>query len=428
MMQLIIEPEQQSWKDILQRPAPADQGITATVSAILRDIQLNGDEALRRYTERFDGVSPDSFLVPKEVIAAASSQVSATLKESIGLAFENITAFHKAQLRGEERISTRPGVTCWRRSIPISSAGLYIPGGTAPLFSTLLMLGIPAKLAGCSQVSIYSPAGKSGYPNPLVLYVADLLGIDRVFAVGGAQAIAAMAYGTGSIPAVDKIFGPGNAYVTEAKRLVNQQGIAIDMLAGPSEVAVYADAAADPGFVAADLLSQAEHGADSQVLLVTPEESIAREVLQALEKQLPLLSRSVVASEALRNSKAVVINDTGTAFTLLNSYAPEHLIIAADNADELAAKVINAGSVFLGHYSPESAGDYASGTNHTLPTGGTARTVSGISVDSFMKTISFQQISKEGLAAIGDTVQQMAMAEGLEAHAKAVSIRLNSFN
>lgn len=428
MMQLIIEPAQQSWEDILQRPAPADQGITATVSAILRDIQLNGDEALRRYTERFDGVSPDSFLVPKEVIAAASSQVSTTLKAAIGLAFENITAFHKAQLRGEERISTRPGVTCWRKSIPISSAGLYIPGGTAPLFSTLLMLGIPAKLAGCSQVGICSPAGKSGYPNPLVLYAADLLGIDRVFAVGGAQAIAAMAYGTGSIPAVDKIFGPGNAYVTEAKRLVNQQGIAIDMLAGPSEVAVYADAAADPGFVAADLLSQAEHGADSQVLLVTPEEGIAREVLQALEKQLPLLSRSVVASEALRNSKAVVINDAGTAFTLLNAYAPEHLIIAADNADELAVKVINAGSVFLGHYSPESAGDYASGTNHTLPTGGTARTVSGISVDSFMKTISFQQISKEGLATIGYAVQQMAMAEGLEAHAKAVSIRLNAFN
>lgn len=428
MIQLIIEPAVQQWQDILQRPAMDVREMEKTVSEILQDVKQNGDEALQRYTLQLDKVFLASCKVPEDVIKNASSKVSDALRSAITMARNNIETFHRAQQLEEKRISTRPGVDCWRKAVPISRVGLYIPGGTAPLFSTLLMLGIPAKLAGCREIIVCSPAGKSGYPDPLVLYVADLLGIDKVFAIGGAQAIAAMAYGTETVPQVYKIFGPGNQYVTAAKHKVSMQGTAIDMPAGPSELAVYADETADPSFVAADLLSQAEHGADSQVILVTPSEELARSVLRSLDEQLPLLARKDVAEKAIQNSRIIVIKDTASAFKLLNVYAPEHLIIAAAGADTLCEKVENAGSVFLGHYSPESAGDYASGTNHTLPTGGHAKTMAGVSLDSFVKKISFQQISREGLEGIGEAIQQMAMAEGLDGHAKAVSIRLNHFN
>ncbi|HOZ80162.1 MAG TPA: histidinol dehydrogenase, partial [Ferruginibacter sp.] len=339
---------------------------------------------------------------------------------------DNITKFHEAQREEIKKIDTTPGVVCWRKSIAIQKVGLYIPGGTAPLFSTLLMLGIPAVLAGCKEIVVCTPCGKDGKVNPVVLYVADLIGLKNIYKIGGVQAIAAMAYGTETVPQVYKIFGPGNQYVTCAKQLINKEGIAIDMPAGPSEVAVYADETCTPAFVAADLLSQAEHGADSQVMLVAASQSIIDETKIEMEKQLQLLPRKDIAVQALENSNFIVMENVDAAFDLLNEYAAEHLIIASDNAPELSVKVMNAGSVFLGHYSPESVGDYASGTNHTLPTNGYAKAYSGVSLDSFVKKVTFQQLTKEGLKNIGTAVEQMAAAEGLDAHKNAVTIRTTS--
>jgi len=426
IMKIYIDPEKNTWQQILQRPAIDYKQLESTVSVILADVKLHGDVAVQKYTQQFDGVASDELQVTEKEITAAALLVDADLKTAIELAKNNITAFHASQKEEVKQIETANGVLCWRRSVAIESVGLYIPGGSAPLFSTLLMLGIPALLAGCRDIVVCTPPDKNGDVNPVILYVAQLIGIKKIYKAGGVQAIAAMAYGTEAITKVNKIFGPGNQYVTCAKQLVNAGGIAIDMPAGPSELAVFADESCYPSFVAADLLSQAEHGADSQVILVASSALIAEQVKDEIEKQLSLLPRKEIAAAALQNSRAIVMNEAKTAFDLLNEYAPEHLIIASDNAAALAENVVNAGSVFLGHYSPESAGDYASGTNHTLPTNGYAKAYSGVSLDSFVKKITFQQISKTGIQTIGNAVEAMAAAEGLEAHKNAVTIRLNA--
>ncbi len=425
MNEVFINPEKSKWQDILQRPAFDHKLLEEKVSAILQDVKMNGEAAIKKYTKQFDTVDLDQLLVSANEIAEAIATVDKDLKEAIELAKNNITAFHKTQKEAAIIVETAKGVLCWRRSVAIEKVGLYIPGGTAPLFSTLLMLGIPAVLAGCKEIIVCTPPDKNGNINPVILYVAQLVGIKNVFKIGGVQAIAAMAYGTETISKVNKIFGPGNQYVTCAKQLINAAGTAIDMPAGPSELAVYADETCNPAFVASDLLSQAEHGADSQVLLVASSISIVDKIQIDMKKQLEDLPGKKIVLQALQNSYAIVMNDTVNAFELLNEYAPEHLIIASDNAEELAEKVVNAGSVFLGHYSPESAGDYASGTNHTLPTNGYAKAYSGVSIDSFVKKITFQQLSKTGLQNIGKAVETMAAAEGLDAHKNAVTIRLN---
>ena len=408
----------------LTRPAIDRTLLDATVGAIVSDVKLNGDEAVKKYTRQFDQSEISNLKVTAQEIQESIALVDDALKTAIETAHKNITIFHEAQREGITQIETTTGVVCWRKSIAIQKVGLYIPGGTAPLFSTLLMLGIPAMLAGCSEIIVCTPADKTGKVNPVVLYVAQLIGIKNIFKIGGAQAIAAMAYGTESVPQVYKIFGPGNQYVTCAKQLVNKEGTAIDMPAGPSEVAVYADDSANPVFVAADLLSQAEHGADSQVVLVANSQQLVDAVKNEISKQINFLPRKVLAEKALQNSRFIVLAEVNAAFDLLNDYAAEHLIIASDNALLLAEKVINAGSVFLGHYSPESVGDYASGTNHTLPTNGYAKAYSGVSLDSFVKKVTFQQLSKKGLENIGSAVQLMAAAEGLEAHRNAITVRL----
>lgn len=425
MDNLFINPAAATWQNILQRPAFDTKQLEGTVSAILDDVKQNGDAAVKKYALQFDKADLSVLKVTAAEFEAAAEMVDATLKTSIAIAKENITRFHTAQKEPVNIIETAPGVSCWRKAAAIDKVGLYIPGGSAPLFSTLLMLGIPAVLAGCREVVLCTPSDDGGKVNPVVLYTAALLGLKNVFKIGGVQAIAAMAYGTESVPKVYKIFGPGNQYVTCAKQLISKEGVAIDMPAGPSEVAVYADATADAAFVAADLLSQAEHGADSQVILVASSLSIVNAVNAALEKQLVVLPRKDIAAKALQHSRYIVMEDTEAAFELLNEYAAEHLIIASDHATALAEKVINAGSVFLGHYSPESAGDYASGTNHTLPTNGYAKAYSGVSLDSFVKKITFQQLSKEGLQSIGKAVETMAAAEGLEAHRNAVAVRID---
>jgi histidinol dehydrogenase len=421
-MRTIINPATSEWPDILKRPVADDPKLQATVLAILNDVRLNGDAAIRKYTKQFDGAVSESMLVTASEINDAAGLVSNDLKLAIELAKANITAFHFAQQEKVLKIETCPGVVCWRRSVPIDKVGLYIPGGTAPLFSTLLMLGIPAVLAGCKEIIVCTPPGKDGKINPVILYVAGLIGIHKIFKVGGVQAIAAMAYGSATIPKLNKIFGPGNQYVTAAKQLVSAAGVAIDMPAGPSELAVYADGSSNASFVAADLLSQAEHGPDSQVVLVATSLSIVEAVQDEIERQITALPRKDIASRALDNSVAIVMEDSSLAFKLLNEYAPEHLIIASDDAAILCERVINAGSVFLGHYAPESAGDYASGTNHTLPT----NAFSGVSLDSFVKKISFQEIDEAGIRSIGIAVETMAAAEGLEAHRNAITIRLNA--
>ena len=427
-MHIFINPERITWAQILQRPAFDIKQLESKVSAILEDVKLNGDDAIKKYTASFDVVEINEFAVTEQELAEAVAQVDDHLKASIDVAMNNIRIFHNSQKEEIKKIETTAGVLCWRKSVAIEKVGLYIPGGTAPLFSTLLMLGIPAVLAGCKEIIVCTPPDKNGEINPVILYVAQLIGLQKIYKVGGVQAIAAMAHGTTTVPKVNKIFGPGNQYVTCAKQLVNAAGIAIDMPAGPSELAVYADATCNPAFVAADLLSQAEHGADSQVLLVAASISIVANVKAEIEKQVELLPRKAIAKQSLQNSLAIVMENTATAFEILNEYAPEHLIIATNNAETLAENVINAGSVFLGHYSPESAGDYASGTNHTLPTNGYAKAYSGVSLDSFVKKITFQQISKEGINNIGDAVETMAAAEGLDAHKNAVSIRLKEIN
>lgn len=425
-MEIFINPERSQWPQILSRPAFDTASLTGIVSAILKDVQLNGDPAVMQYGAKFDGIAPTDLLVSEMEIRNADQLVSAELKKAIDIARKNITVFHKSQTRPEERVETMNGVACWRKSVAIDKVGLYIPGGTAPLFSTLLMLGIPATIAGCREVVVCTPPDKDGNVNPVIRYVAGLLGFKSLYKIGGVQAIAAMAYGTESVPKVYKIFGPGNQYVTCAKQLVNAGGIAIDMPAGPSEVAVFADESCNPAFVASDLLSQAEHGADSQVLLVATSQLVIDSVKSELTSQLNNLPRKDLAAAALSNSRFILFDNKDDAFDMLNDYAPEHLIIASDEAPMLAEKVVNAGSVFLGHYSPESVGDYASGTNHTLPTNGYATAYSGVSVDSFVKKITFQELSKSGLQSLGPAVEILAAAEGLEAHRNAVTIRLST--
>ncbi len=424
MKNLFNNPPSSEWNSILKRPAFDSSQLEESVSKILLDIKLNGEEAVKKYVLKFDGVDLKELRVSDSEIEAAILLVSTDLKAAIDVAKSNIEKFHFSQIQKVEKIETTPGVICWRKSVAIQKVGLYIPGGSAPLFSTLLMLGIPAVMAGCSDITVCTPCDKNGKVNPIILYVAQLIGLKNIYKIGGIQAIAAMAYGTISIPQVYKIFGPGNQYVTCAKKLVNKEGLAIDMPAGPSEVAVYADQTSNPAFVAADLLSQAEHGIDSQVVLVASSEMVVEEIQKELDLQLLLLSRKEIVKIALNNSRFIIMDDATAAFNLLNEYAAEHLIIASDNAVELCEKVINAGSVFLGHYSPESVGDYASGTNHTLPTNGYAKAYSGVSLDSFVKKITFQNLDKEGLKNIGPSVETMAAAEGLDAHKNAVTIRM----
>jgi histidinol dehydrogenase len=423
-MQVFIEPNKQDWEALLKRPNFDAAELLPKVQSILDAVALDGDAALLRLSETFDQVHLKSIVIDATMIQAAEALVAPALKTAIQSAKVNIEIFHQAQLKKEEKIETMPGVWCWRKSVGIEKIGIYIPGGTAPLFSTVLMLGIPAKLAGCNEVVLCTPPRKDGTVDPAILYAAHLVGIQQIYTIGGAQAIAAMAYGTATVPKVFKIFGPGNQYVTAAKQLIQQQGVAIDMPAGPSEVCVYADETAVPAFVAADLLSQAEHGADSQVLLIASNNNIVEQVQLDLVNQLANLPRADFATKALGHSKAIVIASREDAIQLINAYAPEHLILSVDNALVVAEKIINAGSVFIGNYSPESVGDYASGTNHTLPTNGHAKAYSGVSVDSFVKKITFQQLTETGLKNIAQTVIQMASGEQLEAHAQAVAIRV----
>ena len=428
-MKTIINPDRKDWGRILQRPVIDQTVLFDKVRAILQDVKQNGDSAVNKYTLEFDHAVVDKVEVTGAELSNAQQSLSPALKKAIEIAAKNIKHFHKRQLTQPEIIETMPGVKCWRRSVAIEKVGLYIPGGTAPLFSTVLMLGIPAMLAGCKEIIVTSPPTPSREKDgakihPAILFAAQLVGITKIFKVGGVQAIAAMAYGTKTIPAVHKIFGPGNQYVNCAKQWVQFDGLAIDMPAGPSEVCVLADESCDPSFVAADLLSQAEHGSDSQVLLICNSETIVEKVLLEIGKQLDLLQRNQVIEKVLKSSNAVVLTDTDKAIDMVNEYAPEHLIIARKDAEQIAEKVVNAGSVFIGNYSPESAGDYASGTNHVLPTNGYAKSFSGVSIDSFVKKITYQQISEQGLFRIADTVQEMAAAEGLDAHKNSISIRL----
>jgi histidinol dehydrogenase len=423
-MQVFEEPLKQDWEALLKRPNFDATELLPKVQSILDAVALEGDAALYRLSETFDQVQLKTIVIDPAIIQAAEAQIAPALKTAIQSAKVNIEIFHQAQLKKEEKIETMPGVWCWRKAVGIEKVGIYIPGGTAPLFSTVLMLGVPAKLAGCKEVVLCTPPRKDGTVDPAILYAAGLVGIQQIYTIGGAQAIAAMAFGTATVPKVFKIFGPGNQYVTAAKQLIQQQGVAIDMPAGPSEVCVYADETAVPAFVAADLLSQAEHGADSQVLLITSSNDIVEQVQLELEKQLAVLPRANFATKALGHSKAMVVALREDAIQLINAYAPEHLILSVDNALVVAEKIINAGSVFIGNYSPESVGDYASGTNHTLPTNGYANAYSGVSVDSFVKKITFQQLTEMGLKNIAQTVIQMATGEQLEAHAQAVAIRV----
>ena len=425
MMKVFNEPSINEWASILARPTIDAAQLHDKVNAIIKEVVVGGDDAIKKLTLQFDGISINELKVPVEKIAAAENLISAALKTAIQLAKVNIEIFHNSQIQKVERIETMPGVWCWRKSVGIEKVGIYIPGGSAPLFSTVLMLGVPAKMAGCKEIILCTPPNEQGDIHPAILYAASLVGVTAIYSVGGAQAIAAMAYGTTTIPKVHKIFGPGNQYVTAAKQLVQQNGIAIDMPAGPSEVCVWADENAIPSFVAADLLSQAEHGPDSQVILVANHKAIVDAIQLEIDLQLIALPRKDIAVKALSNSKAIILSNQDQSIDLINAYAPEHLILAVDNALQIADKIINAGSVFIGNYSPESVGDYASGTNHTLPTNGHANAYSGVSLDSFVKKITFQQLTERGLMNIAPTVIEMAEAEGLQAHSNAVSVRLN---
>jgi histidinol dehydrogenase len=425
-MKIIINPKKYSWSELLARPSLDNRFLERTVASIISDVREHGDAALRHCAKQFDKLEIEEFQVSVAEFGEAEDAVPADLKEAIEIAKRNIEIFHKTQIEEERRVETMPGVECWRRAVPVDRVGLYIPAGTAPLFSTVLMLAIPAKLAGCREIVLCSAPGPDLKINPATLYAARVCGVEKIYKTSGAQAIAAMAFGTQTVPKVDKIFGPGNQYVTEAKMQVMKLGTAIDMPAGPSEVAIYADETSIPAFVAADLLSQAEHGPDSQVLLVTKSEEVADAVVRAVESQSSDLPRKDIATIALENSKVVVFNDLESALEFLNEYAAEHLILATNDADSLAERITNAGSVFLGNLSCESAGDYASGTNHTLPTNGWARSFSGVSLDSFVKKITYQRISEQGLRSIGPAIETMATAEELEAHRRAVSIRLEA--
>ena len=416
-----------TWKQILQRPVFDSSSLQAQVKLIMNEVKQNGDAAIQQFSQQFDGVLLNNFILSQTEIWESSAMLSIELKGAIEQAAVNIRLFHEKQVAEIEVIENMAGVKCWRKSIGIEKVGLYIPGGTAPLFSTILMLGIPAKIAGCKEIIMCTPPGKDGKVPPAILFAAQLVGITKIYKIGGVQAIAAMAYGTETVTQVYKIFGPGNQYVTCAKQLIQQEGIAIDMPAGPSEVCILADETAEVSFVAADLLSQAEHGVDSQVVLVTTSEKLLSEVQPELQNQLAGLPRKAIAEKALENSTLILVKTMEEGIDLVNEYAAEHLIIACKDDEAIAEKIVNAGSVFLGNYSPESVGDYASGTNHTLPTNGFAKAYSGVSVDSFVKKVTYQKLSREGLESIGEIVELMANAEGLSAHANAVSIRTKNF-
>ncbi len=422
-MKRIEYPSRTQWQELLKRPVIDTVALQQQVKAVMDVVKQDGDKAVIQFTRQFDGVRLENLEMTEQEIAITIELVPDNLKRAIKQAAHNIRIFHEQQKTAVEVVETMKGVRCWRKSVGIEKVGLYIPGGTAPLFSTILMLGIPAQIAGCKEIILCSPPDKNGKLNPAIVYSANLIGITKIFTIGGVQAIAAMAYGTQTVPQVYKIFGPGNQYVTCAKQMAQQDGMAIDMPAGPSEVCVLADGSADPAFVAADLLSQAEHGTDSQVLLVSTDAILVDKVIQELDTQLKQLPRKEIARKALENSKAIIVTDINEAIDLVNAYAAEHLIISCEQDEQIAEKIINAGSVFLGNYSPESVGDYASGTNHTLPTNGFAKAYSGVSVDSFVKKITYQKLTKEGLAAIAPTVTTMAAAEGLDAHKNAVLIR-----
>jgi histidinol dehydrogenase len=427
-MNVIRYPEKSSWTALLKRPVLKGKDVDTIVSPIIQDVQKRGDNALFDYTEKFDHVRLSSLQVTMEEFLEATTRVDNDLKKAIALASHHIEIFHRSQLVPGDKIVTAAGVTCWQKPLPIQKVGFYIPGGTAPLFSTVLMLAIPARIAGCSDIVLCTPPGKDGRIHPAVLYAARITGVTAVYKVGGAQAIAAMAYGTESVPAVFKIFGPGNQFVTAAKQLVSRDNVAIDMPAGPSELAVIADESSRASFVASDLLSQAEHGTDSQVLLFTCCESLADLVQLEVNRQLQELPRKDIATRSLEHSRIFLLKDMHEVISMVNEYAPEHLIIATDNAEVLADEIINAGSVFIGHFTPESAGDYASGTNHTLPTNGYARVYNGVNLDNFVKKITFQQITRKGLEHLGPAIMKMAETEELLAHSIAVSIRLNHEN
>ena len=427
-MKTLFHPHKGEWESLCRRPLLDRSGLDEIVGSILKRVRDEGDKALVELTVKFDGIVTENLRVPASALTASAEKIPETLKKSIGIAIENIDKFHRAQLTDELPVETTKGVRCWRKCIPFETAGIYVPGGSAPLFSTVLMLAIPARIAGCRRIILCTPPDKDGSVNPLVLYAAYSAGVTDIFTVGGAQAIAAMAYGTESIPKADKIFGPGNQYVTRAKEMVQLDGIPIDIPAGPSEVLVIADSHADPSFVASDLLSQAEHGTDSQVILLTDSSDIIESVKDEVNRQIILLPRYKIASKSLENSSLILLDSLDECIELSNLYAPEHLIISTSYPMVLAEKVTNAGSVFLGKYSCESAGDYASGTNHTLPTYGYARNFSGVSTESFIKRITFQEVSPEGLRNLGPVIEQMAEAELLQGHKNAVAIRLKSMN
>ncbi|HNV30013.1 MAG TPA: histidinol dehydrogenase [Cyclobacteriaceae bacterium] len=424
-MKTINNPPKSQWPALCERPQIELDFLEGSVKNIINRVRKSGDEALRELTLQFDKVQIDVLQVSDQEVSEALTSIPSSLKTSILAAAKNIEVFHAAQRRASEKIETMPGVTCWRKATAIQKVGIYIPGGSAPLFSTVLMLGVPARLAGCEEVILCSPPDRNGKINPTILFAAQLTGVKKIYKVGGAQAIAAMAFGTETIPSVSKIFGPGNQYVTKAKQLISQEGIAIDMPAGPSEVLVIADENAEPAFVAADLLSQAEHGADSQVVLATTHADMVARISKEIEKQLEALPRKELAKEALSNSLSLVFDTNKDLIDFVNEFAPEHLIINTKDCDQLVDQIVNAGSIFLGPYTPEAAGDYASGTNHTLPTNGFAKAFGGVSLESFMKYITVQKISKSGLDILGPIVEEMAEAEQLKGHAEAVRVRRN---
>jgi histidinol dehydrogenase len=425
-MNKIYNPKREDWEDLLKRPTQTVSDIESTVNKIFKEVQGFGDSILLKYTQKFDGAALDTIQVSESEIRQASSSVSRELKNAIAVAKQNIEVFHSAQKTKKVEVETAPGVLCWQEKRPIQKVGLYIPGGSAPLFSTILMLAVPANIAGCKEIVLCTPPNSEGKIHPAILYTANLCGVTQIFKIGGIQAIAGMTFGTESIPKVYKIFGPGNQYVTVAKQIATKHGVAIDMPAGPSELLVMADDSANASFVASDLLSQAEHGADSQVILVSTSKDMINEVEKEIEKQIAQLPRKNIAEKAIANSRLIYIDETQTAIDLINEYGPEHYILCVGNEDEFLSQIINAGSVFIGNYTPESAGDYASGTNHTLPTNGYAKQYSGVNLDSFMKSMTFQKISSKGILEIGKTIELMAEAEGLQAHKNAVTLRLNS--
>jgi histidinol dehydrogenase len=427
-MNLYNNPPKQSWKELTQRPQLELGFLESSVRNILNRVKVSGDQAIRELTRQFDKVVVQDLEVTKEEMNQARQLLSPDLKQAIQTAAKNIMRFHSEQKREQVVIETMPGVKCWRKAVPITRVGIYIPGGTAPLFSTVLMLGIPANLAGCSDIILCTPPGKEGKINPAILFAAELVGVTKIFKAGGAQAIAALTYGTESIPNVYKIFGPGNQYVTKAKQLILEEGVAIDMPAGPSEVLIVADDTCNPVFVAADLLSQAEHGEDSQVMLLLLDESKLAAIQNELANQLHELPRRQIAEKSLANSRVLIFEQEKSAIDFINEYAPEHLIINTSNAEAIAEQILNAGSVFIGNWSPEAVGDYASGTNHTLPTNGYAKAYAGVSLESFLKYITYQQLSEQGIRNVGPVVEKLAEAEGLTGHQRAVTVRLRSLS